>query len=206
MWGTILRANSGQINSDSAHTGPMKLKCTFCTHQKGFKKEALQQHQIIKHDRIILTTALTYQRTAQQLRSGPWSRVLLHILNKPISFGVARQLAVHQEGALDVSVGAYQLLKLLGSESVGQVGEAEQGVGGLQGDVDQASPDSAVMEGADGILSLVPVQQSHKGWRRGHYGDSDERKRQTKTGTDTKKEMHRHKWTGKCERQTQTYI
>lgn len=96
---------------------------------------------------------------------------------------MASQLAVHQEGALDVSVGAYQLLKLLGSEGVGQVGEAEQGVGGLQGDVDQASPDSAVMEGADGILSLVPVQQSHKGWRRGHYGDSDERKTgQTRRG------------------------
>lgn len=117
---------------------------------------------------------------------------------------MARQLAVHQEGALDVSIGAYQLLKLLGGEGVGQVGEAEQGVGGLQGDVDQASPDSAVMEGADGILSLVPVQQSHKGWRRGHYGDSDERKRQTKTRTHTK--MHRHKWTGTRERRTQTYI
>lgn len=113
---------------------------------------------------------------------------------------MARQLAVHQEGALDVSVGSYQLLKLLGREGVGQVGEAEQGVGGLQGHVDQASPDSAVMEGADGILSLVPVQQSHKSWRRGHYGDSDERKRQTRTSTDTKKEMHRHKWTGTCER------
>lgn len=119
---------------------------------------------------------------------------------------MARQLAVYKEGALDVSVGAYQLLKLLGSEGVGQVGEAEEGVGGLQGDVDQASTDSAVMEGADGILSLVPVQQSHKGWRRGHYGDGDERKRQAKTRTDTEEEMHRHKWTGTCERQTQTYI
>lgn len=108
---------------------------------------------------------------------------------------MTRQFAVHQEGALDVSVGAYQLLKLLGSEGVGQVGEAEKGVGGLQGDVDQAPPDSAVMEGADGILSLVPVQQSHKGWRRGHYGDSDGWNRQ-KRRTDTKNEMHRHKWTG----------
>lgn len=80
---------------------------------------------------------------------------------------MACQLAVHQEGALDVPVGAHQLLELLGGESVRQVGEAEQRVGGLQGDIDQASPDSAVMEGADGILSLVPVQQSHKGWRKG---------------------------------------
>lgn len=127
-----------------------------------------------------MTTALTYQWSAQQLRAGPRSRVLLHVLNKPISFGVARQLAVHQEGTLNVSIGAHQLLKLLGGEGVGQVGEAEKGVGRLQGYVDQAPPDSAVMEGADGILSLVPVQQSHKGWRRGHYGDSDEGKRRTK--------------------------
>lgn len=126
---------------------------------------------MIKRD---ILTALTHHRPAQQLRTGPRSRVLLHVLNKPVSFGVARQLAVHQEGALDVSVGAHQLLQLLGGEGVGQVGEAEQGVGGLQGDVDQAAADSAVVEGADGILSLVPVQQSHKGWRRGHYGDSDE--------------------------------
>lgn len=108
---------------------------------------------------------------------------------------MACQLAVDQEGALDVSIGAHQLLKLLGREGVGQVGKAEQGVGGLQGDVDQASTDSAVMEGADGILSLVPVQQSHKGWRRGHYGDGDKRKRQTKTKTDTKRERHRHNGT-----------
>lgn len=101
---------------------------------------------------------------------------------------MAGQLAVNQEGALDVPVGAYQLLKLLGGEGVRQVGEAEQGVGGLQGDVDQASADSAVVEGADGILSLVPVQQSHKGWRRGQYGDGDERKRRTRTGTDSKRE------------------
>lgn len=115
---------------------------------------------------------------------------------------MARQLTVHQEGAFDVSVGAHQLLKLLGREGVGQVGEAEQGVGGLQGDVDQATPDSAVMEGADGILSLVPVQQSHKGWRRGHYGDSNKGKRQTKKRTHTNKKMHSHRWTGL----TQTYI
>lgn len=110
---------------------------------------------------------------------------------------MARQLAVHQEGALDVPVGADQLLKLLGGEGVGQVGEAEQGVGGLQRHVDQASPDSAVMEGADGILSLVPVQQSHKGWRRGHYGDSDERKRQDEDeGQTQRKETHGRIWTG----------
>lgn len=101
---------------------------------------------------------------------------------------MAGQLAVNQEGALDVPIGAYQLLKLLGGEGVRQVGEAEQGVGGLQGDVDQASTDSAVVEGADGILSLVPVQQSHKGWRRGQYGDGDERKRRTRTGTDSERE------------------
>lgn len=101
---------------------------------------------------------------------------------------MASQLAVNQEGALDVPVGAYQLLKLLGGEGVRQVGEAEQGVGGLQGDVDQASADSAVVEGADGILSLVPVQQSHKGWRRGQHGDGDERKRRTRTGTDSERE------------------
>lgn len=93
---------------------------------------------------------------------------------------MARQLAVHQEGALDVAVGADQLLELLGGEGVGQVGEAEQRVGGLQRDVNQPAPDSAVVEGADGILSLVPVQQSHKGWRRGGTlwktadGDGDE--------------------------------
>lgn len=92
---------------------------------------------------------------------------------------MAAQLAVHQEVALDVSVEAHQLLELLRGEGVRQVGEAEQRVGRLQGDVDQASSDSAVVEGADGILSLVPVQQSHKGWRwggvwGGHYGDSDE--------------------------------
>lgn len=114
---------------------------------------------------------LTYQRSAQQLRTGPRGRVLLHVLNKPISFGVAGQLAVNQEGALDVSVGAHHLLELLRGEGVRQVGEAEQRVGGLQGDVDQASANSAVVEGADGILSLVPVQQSHKGWRRGQHGD-----------------------------------
>lgn len=84
---------------------------------------------------------------------------------------MAGQLAVHQEGALDVSVGAHHLLELLRGEGVRQVGEAEQRVGGLQGDVDQASANSAVVEGADGILSLVPVQQSHKGWRRGQHGD-----------------------------------
>lgn len=93
---------------------------------------------------------------------------------------MARQLAVHQEGALDIPVGAHQLLKLLRGEGVGEVGEAEQGVGGLQRDVDQASPDRAMVEGADGILSLVPVQQSHKSWRRGHYGDGDEEKRRTR--------------------------
>lgn len=121
---------------------------------------------------------LTYQRSAQQLRTGPGGRVLLHVLNKPVSFGVAGQLAVNQEGALDVSVGAHHLLKLLRGEGVRQVGEAEQRVGGLQGDVDQASANSAVVEGADGILSLVPVQQSHKGWRRGQqWRRSDEREK-----------------------------
>ena len=129
----------------------------------------------------------TYQWTAQQLRTGPRSRVLLHVFHEAVAFGVAGQLAVHQEGALDVPVGAHQLLQLLGGESVRQVGEAEQRVGGLQGDIDQASPDSAVMEGADGILSLVPVQQSHKGWRKGHYGDGDRpgRARDTHTHTHT---------------------
>ena len=135
-----------------------------------------------------LTFVLLYQWPTQQLRACPWSRVLLHVFDKPISFGVAAQLTVHPKGALDVSVRAHQLLKLLCGEGVGQVGEAEQGVGGLQGDVDQASSDSAVVEGADGILSLVPVQQSHKGWRRGHYGDSGTWKRQTKTGTHKKRD------------------
>lgn len=92
---------------------------------------------------------------------------------------MTRQLTVHQEGAFDVPVRPHQFLKLLGSEGVGKVGEAKKRVRRLQRDVDQASADSAVMEGADGILSLVPVQQSHKGWRRGHYGD-DAGKRQTK--------------------------
>lgn len=87
---------------------------------------------------------------------------------------MARQLAVHQEGALDVPVGAHHLLQLLGGEGVGQVGEAQQGVGGLQRHVDGASADSAVVEGADGILSLVPVQQSHKSWRRRGGGGSVE--------------------------------
>lgn len=100
---------------------------------------------------------------------------------------MARELTVHQEGALDVPIGAHQLLKLLGGEGVGQVGQAQQGVGGLQGDVDQTPTDSAVVEGADGILSLVPVQQSHKSWRRGHYGDGDEGKRRTRN-KDTHKE------------------
>lgn len=118
---------------------------------------------------------------------------------------MTRQLAVHQEGALDVSVGAYQLLKLLGSEGVGQVGEAEKGVGGLQGDVDQAPPDSAVMEGADGILSLVPVQQSHKGWRRGHYGDSDGWNRQRR-GQTRRMRCTDINGRGHVGGQTQTYI
>lgn len=111
------------------------------------------------------------------------------------------QLTVHQKGALDVPVGTHQLLELLGGEGVWQVGEAQQGVGGLQGDVDEASPDSAVMEGADGILSLVPVQQSHKGWRRGHYGDSDETR-----GRDRRGRVTINRWTGTRKGQTQTYI
>lgn len=107
---------------------------------------------------------------------------------------MARQLAVHQEGAFDVAIGAHQLLKLLGGEGVGQVGEAEQRVGGLQGDVDRASADSAVMEGADGILSLVPVQQSDKGWRRDIMETATRGKDRTVTGTETRTETHRHKW------------
>ena len=158
---------------------------------------------------ILRSTALAYLRPPQQLRACAGRRVLLHVFHQAVALGVAAQLAVHQEGALDVPVGADQLLKLLGGEGVGQVGEAEQGVGGLQRHVDQASPDSAVMEGADGILSLVPVQQSHKGWRRGHYGDSDERKRQTRT-QDRHKEKRRtdRKWTmGTCEwKETNTNI
>lgn len=135
---------------------------------------------------------LTYQRSAQQLRTGPRGRVLLHVLNKPVSFGVAGQLAVNQEGALDVSVGAHHLLELLRGEGVRQVGEAEQRVGGLQGDVDQASANSAVVEGADGILSLVPVQQSHKGWRRGQHGDGATKgKRRTR---DEKSQEGRGAW------------
>lgn len=122
---------------------------------------------------------------------------------------MARELTVHQEGALDVPIGAHQLLKLLGGEGVGQVGEAQQGVGGLQGDVDQTPTDSAVVEGADGILSLVPVQQSHKSWRRGHYGDGDEGKRRTRnkdthkergyTDTDGREDRDKHKHTFKAD-------
>lgn len=144
--------------------------------------------------------ALTYQWSTQQLRAGPRSGVLLHIFDKPIAFGLATQLTVHQEEALDVSIQAHQLLKLLRGEGVGQVGEAKQGIGGLQGDVDQAPSDSAVVEGADGILSLVPVQQSHKGWRRAYYGDSDKgtgantyTKRDAQTQTETKKHKHTFK-------------
>lgn len=138
------------------------------------------------HGRFFLTLGVTYHWPAQELRAGPGSRILLHVFNKPISFGVARELTVHQEGALNVSIRAHQFLKLLGGEGVGQVGEAQQGVGGLQGDVDQTPADSAVVEGADGILSLVPVQQSHKSWRRGHYGDGDEGKRRTRNKNEHK--------------------
>lgn len=72
------------------------------------------------------------QLLSQQLRLGPGSRVLLHVLHKAVALGVPRGGAVHQEAALQVTKGPHQLLKLLLGEGAGQVGDAQQSVCWLQ--------------------------------------------------------------------------
>lgn len=72
------------------------------------------------------------QLLAQQLRLGPGSGVLLHVLHKAVALGVARGGAVDQKAALQVTEGSHQLLKLLLGEGARQVGDAQQGVGWLQ--------------------------------------------------------------------------
>lgn len=72
------------------------------------------------------------QLLSQQLRLGPGSRVLLHVLYEAVALGMPRGGAVHQKTALQVTEGAHQLLKLLLGESTGQVGDAQQSVCWLQ--------------------------------------------------------------------------
>lgn len=72
------------------------------------------------------------QEFAQQLQPRLGRKVLLHVLHKPVAFGVAGDLAVDQKTPLDVSVSADEFLKLFQGERSGQVGDAEQSICWLQ--------------------------------------------------------------------------
>ena len=102
------------------------------------------------------------QLLSQQLRLGPGSRVLLHVLYEAVALGMPRGGAVHQKTALQVTEGAHKLLKLLLGESTGQVGDAQQSICWLQLHRDLPVPQHMLVEVFDGTLRLFPIQQRHK--------------------------------------------
>lgn len=71
-------------------------------------------------------------------------------------------LAVHQEATFQATEGPYQLLELGLGEARGQVGHAQQRICGLQLHRQLAIPQAALVEGADGRLGLLPIQQGHE--------------------------------------------
>lgn len=99
----------------------------------------------------------------QELRLGPGRRVLLHVLHEAVALGVAGGGAADQEAALQVTEGPHQLLKLLLGEGVGQVGDAQQGICGLQLHRDLPVPHRVLVELFNGTLRLLPIQQCDEG-------------------------------------------
>ena len=103
------------------------------------------------------------QLLPQELRLGLGRRVLLHVLHKAVALGVASGGTVDQEAALQVAKRSDQLLELLLTEGVRQVGDAQQSVCGLQLHRNLPVPQQVLVELFDGTLRLLPIEQCDEG-------------------------------------------